>query len=654
VVIGLVATSYWLVMSNAQVQNFMYNSDQLTLPSLAEDILRNPHFSLSTWMIPRAPYFFPDFIIYFALRVLTGDAYLAMSLHAGAHIVMLAAAAKVFIDRASLDVMKARVVFVVFLLLSAVTLVFSFSVWFWEIAIWPFISIAHATAVIAALFMFVLYERIAEGGSLVLRVVGLILSAALIFSDNLFALFFCAPYAAALLLFRWPDRSSMARLALFLGEMALALLIALGLAKLFVQQQMDPVQFRIMDHLRPMLAVIRNSGVGPWAWLAVGTAAAVVLVLRPERAGGAAPGREQAKSRRAQLFVATMTLVGLGVLVMLWREPSSGYARYGVGLHIGALICVACLAGRLIGRPSDRIASIATVSAVALLAVLVAWLTVPSDPTAPLLERRRTAAAFAACRDSLGLRSGFASYWLARRLTMATDWATQVNQFEPGNPRLFFWGSNMLWFYLDMTSGRPQIDNFIVENGFARQDIERRYGRPAKEADCGFAHVLVYDDPEALRGEALRTLPVFGRPQGMLSRLPAGVEPTEATLLLTEFGHQTGSVTKDEAWASERADLDGYLLFGPYLFLQPGAYSVEFSFSCEGNRHANIFDISAKAGGRIMGAEALQPGDARCNGAPQMVAMAFSLASPTIGVEFRTLFGGSGTLKVVQVKLKKQ
>ena len=58
-----------LTVSNGLLQAFMVTSDQLTVPSFVEDLLRNPHFTPFTWMIPRAPYAFPDLPGYFLVRL---------------------------------------------------------------------------------------------------------------------------------------------------------------------------------------------------------------------------------------------------------------------------------------------------------------------------------------------------------------------------------------------------------------------------------------------------------------------------------------------------------------------------------------------------------------------------------------------------------
>ena len=103
---------------------------------------------------------------------------------------------------------------------------------------------------------------------------------------------------------------------------------------------------------------------------------------------------------------------------------------------------------------------------------------------------------------------------------MATGWQIQVNQFTADAPSLFFWGSNLLWFYYDLLSGHPSRVNFIIEQGLQRPDIDRLYGKPAREADCGPFHVLIYDDEAGLRDNALETLQAAGWPNKMAKYLP--------------------------------------------------------------------------------------------------------------------------------------
>ena len=76
-----------LTVSNAMHQQFMFGSDQLTIPSFVEDVLRNPHFTPFTWIIPRATYAFPDLAGYFLVRLVTGDAYVALTIYSILHVV---------------------------------------------------------------------------------------------------------------------------------------------------------------------------------------------------------------------------------------------------------------------------------------------------------------------------------------------------------------------------------------------------------------------------------------------------------------------------------------------------------------------------------------------------------------------------------------
>ena len=87
------------------------------------------------------------------------------------------------------------------------------------------------------------------------------------------------------------------------------------------------------------------------------------------------------------------------------------------------------------------------------------------------------------------------------------------------------------------------------------------------------------------------------------------------------------------------------MLFGPYFTLPMGSYAVDIAFVCANNAASNVFDATANAGKRTLAVVRLDPFDPRCNGTEQAMTLPFVLKGQTNSVEFRTLFGGRGTLK---------
>ena len=124
-----------------------------------------------------------------------------------------------------------------------------------------------------------------------------------------------------------------------------------------------------------------------------------------------------------------------------------------------------------------------------------------------------------------------------------------------------------------------------------------------------------------------------------------------ATINLAIMPHQIGAVVDGAAIARAPADRAAYLLYGPYISLPAGSYAVDIAFVCTDNAAANVFDATAQAGKQVLAVARLEPGDPRCNGSNQTVTLPFVLKRATDAVEFRTLFGGQGMLKVTSLVL---
>ena len=310
----------------------MTNGDQLTIPSLVDDFLHNPHFSLSTWSLPRAPYFFPDGALVLLLRLATPDTVRLLALYAGLHALGLIAATGLVIRRA-LPEGGARSIALVFALIGfALVLTLSYEPWYWPILSLPFLPISHAGPMICGLALAAVFLGIRRGavGWLVLTVA----SAALVLSDRFFIVYFIVPY--------------------------------------------------------------------------------------------------------------------LLVTVLTDRDPKRRESFKALGAEAGA-------------------------------------------------ANRALAAAFDGCTTQYGLKAGLADYWIARTITMATDWRVQVNQVQPHVPvSPFFWGNNALWFYLDARTGAPIAYNFVVTPPTGRAGVEDLYGTPSRYVTCGGYELAVYGDPVAM------------------------------------------------------------------------------------------------------------------------------------------------------------
>ena len=372
-----------LTVSNAMHQQFMFGSDQLTIPSFVEDVLRNPHFTPFTWIIPRATYAFPDLAGYFLVRLVTGDAYVALTIYSILHVVAVAFAAKLLLDRAFTDRRQARFAVLSFLALSGTTLG-CIVIRHGQLLYWPFGAIAHASAAVSALVMFCVYKSIIDTRALWKHLLAAAICAVLIFSDKFFLVFFCAPYASALLL-TGIGKPAWRTLTIFMAEMVAALAVSLWIDSLFVQQWTEPLELTLLHkHFAMVAKMVWNLGALPWLWLLAGAVAAAVLAWR------AGPFNQYAiqiplGARRARIFAAALTGFGFAVGVVLCI-PNGAYDRYMVGLDFGALLCAATLMVEL--TPERRWARFGVVTLMILAVILATASAHLVSPLLPFAERR--------------------------------------------------------------------------------------------------------------------------------------------------------------------------------------------------------------------------------------------------------------------------
>ena len=647
----LVVACCVLTLSHPGIQKYMTTSDQFGVPSFVEDMLRNPHFTPFTWIIPRAPFAFPDLPAYLLVRVLTGNAVVAIVIYSILYVLALIIGGQLVLSRAFPDSNQARLAGLIFISLSILALASSSILSGGEILFWPFISLGHGTAVVTALALFRLYKSILEKPTLRAHLITFILCTAAIFADKLFLIFFCGPYAVVLFASSF-TKGGRSRLIVFVIEMAVAFAISTWFERLFVQQYMGPIDFKLLGRLSTIAQLVATYGIGPWLWLLVEAAAAVVLVWPAgplKRVAAREPG-----PRRAQLFVAALTVFGLGVGILLWSVPILILSRYLVGFEIGGLLAVTIVATSLV--PVARHARQTLVVLILVTTVVGLGSAHLVNPFLPLAKRKTLAKTFATCQARLGLRSGFADYWIARHVSMETNWRIQINQLIPGTPSLFFWGNNLLWYYYNRVSGNPLRPNFIIDNNINRVDIERFYGKPQREGDCGKYHVLIYDNSLRLRALSLETLFGWGWTKKIALHLPKSAQAPKAKeyspINLRTLAHLTGSIIDGVAVARAPADRAGFLLYGPYATMAPNSYAVDIYFACTDNERPNVFDVAAYVRGETLARTEIGAHDARCNGQDQLTTLKFDLSKITSQIQFRVIFGGSGTLEVKRLVLR--
>ncbi len=98
------------------------------------------------------------------------------------------------------------------------------------------------------------------------------------------------------------------------------------------------------------------------------------------------------------------------------------------------------------------------------------------------------------CLRGEGLQSGLADYWIARKTSMGSDWAAQIQPIDAyGAARV--WGNDWQWFTHDIhDQQRRPAYRFIVMDNLPVDRITAAYGPPDRTMSCGTSAVWIYND----------------------------------------------------------------------------------------------------------------------------------------------------------------
>jgi hypothetical protein len=169
----------------------------------------------------------------------------------------------------------------------------------------------------------------------------------------------------------------------------------------------------------------------------------------------------------------------------------------------------------------------ATLSVIALLGyAAVRILAAPAPPdgwaTAPHHDYQQC---LDSAHESQSLSTGYGDYWTARSLSYASRAGVHIRPLR--EPMVIeHWVHSMAGFLPLPDEGRAYDRyDFIVPSRFSVDQIEGRFGPPARSVDCGGLDVLVYDRPSDI---AFRNFVRIAALIGAGRRLPSGVgNPSE-------------------------------------------------------------------------------------------------------------------------------
>ncbi|NVO15681.1 MAG: hypothetical protein HXX10_16740 [Rhodoplanes sp.] len=484
---------------------YLYDSDALYLPTLFSDILLHGG-RISDWYLTPAPYFFPDFILYFLAFSLGSDIYLSILLFSLIQITVLFIALnyllEAFLEGRQLLLASVATVLLVWLSVNGgVPFVFVLSSGF------------HFSVAISAVVLAGLWLRICDQDDLSktkgLMAAACSLSFLLSLSDDLFLVQVLVPFIGALAVFGLCTREVVARRCIAaIGPAAFGLLGSLSYPYVVANPtryrpriDIQGIPTKMVETYSVFAEVIGRFP--PAGVLLVAYAVLLVWVL------AATIGRrrvDQASVKVVWLIVFSLLSSACAVLVVLISSGIVATSRYYIPVFVWPIIVGVVLIGTAakhgLVRLFTLVASLAVVSLVA-----SAW--------SRQQERGLASGHYPdeiACIDraleAVGLRNGIAGYWDAKHIQAFSRQSITLAQYTEHLDE-FRW----------ITSGasfRSSYDFAIIsENEPTTEKIPRRAliaaaGAPENEVACGERILLVY-----------------GRDRLRLSKRPAGVpEPS--------------------------------------------------------------------------------------------------------------------------------
>jgi len=189
------------------------------------------------------------------------------------------------------------------------------------------------------------------------------------------------------------------------------------------------------------------------------------------------------------------------------------------------------------------------------------------------------------CVQENGLHAGVASYWLARRTAFfakESPWLQPLRPWDPGGG-FFYWGTNAFNFF-EKPDGSPPIYDFVVQEGYSREQLHTAFGAPSGEILCeGGTTLFVYDNSEALFAKLVENNGQIFAP--LLKRDGRIGIPAAA------FSSQVGRRIDYAREAVARTDKPGYLIFGPHLSVAKGSYEITVQYEVRTSSAKN--DVSS-------------------------------------------------------------
>lgn len=239
---------------------------------------------------------------------------------------------------------------------------------------------------------------------------------------------------------------------------------------------------------------------------------------------------------------------------------------------------------------------------------------------------------------SLKIRNGISQYWQAKHISLLSKNDLRVIQvYRDLSPQ--HWINNLTWYRI-----QPEfavIDMSLPDDDPYRLDQELiidRYGDPASTFQCGDSKVLVYNRPEDREfRELFQRSPALARIEkvGDVFEFYAAYLPSRTGIV-----HGLSRIA-DHSPAE-------FLSFGPYISLPPGDYYFQIHYLAQNEQMTvGFWDVAVSRSDDL---EIVASGDLLSEA--KIVTNSFHLEKPGV-VQIRVFYLGDGYLKLDKIYLEK-
>lgn len=516
---------------------YFFNSDSLVFAALYRDVFIDG-FRWSGWHISNAP-FYLEMLLYFLLRLVTGNFVYAHCLGAVVQPVILVLVAQ-FVAAAVAPGLSLRGHSVMVLVGCTVAFLFAqnraaeFVAFFWPGR--------HQGVTIAAIVGLALLIRLARrnGWGDYGLLCAVCFASAL--ADPLFLVVFVVPALLLTVLMPLLRIAKARNSALVAVGLVLPSILGSVVARLTTHHRTSSrfTTLRLGEaavHLHRFWRDIIGAGGSrklliaiAAVWLAGSVIAAVFLAFHGRKRGW----REMAGPWIFISYTVLMSAASIGAVVLTGSTIHGGYFRYLLSVFTFPLLGAALLLALLCGRSGEHWRRGVAMAAIASLAVAtgVTWKR-PAQGAATVWTYYPE---MTKCLDRLAekydLRYGMADYWFAKYNTMFSRKDLRIYQVR-NDLKPYHHVSNIDW-YLGAPGARyaePEYTFVLLGGRSAREGIRRetvvaRYGEPAHTEQCCGHEVLIYNRPsdEAFRRH-FDSYPWLRRPECPTAPIPTATDP---------------------------------------------------------------------------------------------------------------------------------